>query len=260
MERRKKKNNRNKRIDIRKVFLVIIVILIAILFNLLKVKKDKKAQQDHYDIDKTIEVSSEIGQVTQTQEIQINDWNLKLVNKDNILPKDFQVELSNIDKIRKFDKRAISYLQDMMREARNDGITNIWVQSAYRSIDKQYSLYYNRVNQYLKNGKNQEEAEKLTQKTINKPGASEHNLGLAIDFNKVTKDFENTSAFKWLVKNAEKYGFILRYKKEKENITYVDYEPWHWRYVGKEHAKAMNEKQMCLEEYIEYLKGEKQNV
>ena len=67
-------------------------------------------------------------------------------------------------------------------------------------------------------------------------------------------DFENTKEFAWLVENAEDYGFILRYKKEKRDITKVNYEPWHWRYVGVEHAKEINKLDMCLEEYIEYLK------
>ena len=89
--------------------------------------------------------------------------------------------------------------------------------------------------------------------TINKPGTSEHNLGLAIDFNYVNYNFDQTKGFKWLKDNAENYGFVLRYDKEKEDITKVIYEPWHWRYVGKENAIKMNELNMCLEEYIEYL-------
>lgn len=99
------------------------------------------------------------------------------------------------------------------------------------------------------------EAEEMTLKIINKPGTSEHNLGLAVDFNYVNLDFENTKGFRWLKNNAENYGFILRYKKEKEDITKVEYEPWHWRYVGKEHAILMNRLDMCLEEYIDYLKN-----
>ena len=95
----------------------------------------------------------------------------------------------------------------------------------------------------------------MTFKIINKPGTSEHNLGLAVDFNYVNLDFENTKAFTWLKENAEDYGFILRYRKDKEDITKVEYEPWHWRYVGKEHAKKINELDMCLEEYIDYLKS-----
>lgn len=91
---------------------------------------------------------------------------------------------------------------------------------------------------------------------INKPGASDHNLGLAVDFNNVDNDFENSKAYKWLSENAEDYGFILRYPKDKVSITGIEYESWHWRYVGKEHAKKMNELDMCLEEYVDYLKNQ----
>ena len=112
----------------------------------------------------------------------------------------------------------------------------------------------NRQKSLQGSGKSKEEAERLTLQTINKPGTSEHNLGLAVDLNYVNYDFEKSGAYKWLTENAEKYGFVQRYKKEKENITKVDYEPWHWRYVGEENAKKMNELDMCLEEYIDYLK------
>lgn len=105
-------------------------------------------------------------------------------------------------------------------------------------------------------GKSLEEAEILAVKWVNKSETSEHNLGLAVDFNNIKTDFENTKEFAWLIENAENYGFILRYRKEKEEITGVSYEPWHWRYVGQEHAKKINELDMCLEEYIEYLKTE----
>ena len=103
-------------------------------------------------------------------------------------------------------------------------------------------------------GKNEQDAELLASKWVNKSETSEHNLGLAVDFNNVKRDFENTKEFAWLVENAEDYGFILRYKKEKRDITKVNYEPWHWRYVGVEHAKEINKLDMCLEEYIEYIK------
>ena len=96
----------------------------------------------------------------------------------------------------------------------------------------------------------------MIEEYINKPGSSDHNLGLAVDFNNVDNNFEDLKAFKWLQKNAENYGFILRYPKDKEDITKISYESWHWRYVGEEHAKKMNELKMCLEEYIEYLQNE----
>ena len=185
---------------------------------------------------------------------QVDDWRIRLANYDNLLPEDFEVDLANIDETRQFDARAIDYLTDMLNDMRKDGIVNIWVQSAYRSVARQKELYDNKMNEYLEEGKTQEEAQKLTEEYINKPGSSDHNLGLAVDFNYVDNSFAKTDAYKWLLKNAENYGFILRYPKDKEDITKIEYESWHWRYVGEEHAKKMNELGMCLEEYVEYLK------
>ena len=187
---------------------------------------------------------------------EITDWRLTLANYENILPDDFQVEVEEIADDRLFDARAIDDLKKMINAMGRDGIANIWVQSAYRSVERQKELYDNSVQKYLKQGKTQEEAERLTDEYINKPGASDHNLGLAVDFNNVDNKFEDLDGFKWLQKNAENYGFILRYPKDKEEITKISYESWHWRYVGEEHAKKMNELNMCLEEYIEYLENE----
>ena len=136
-----------------------------------------------------------------------------------------------------------------------DGITKIWVQSAYRSYAKQEELFNNKVKYYKNQGKSDEEAQRLAQTVVQRPEMSEHNLGLAADFNTVTNEFEDTRAFEWLKKNAQDYGFILRYPKDKQEITGITYESWHWRYVGKEHAKIIKEKNYCLEEYIQYLKG-----
>ena len=143
----------------------------------------------------------------------------------------------------------------MINDMKKDGHTSIWVQSSYRSVARQKELYENSINKYLKQGKTQEEAEKLTDEYINKPGSSDHNLGLAVDFNYVDNTFADTDEYKWLLENAENYGFILRYPKDKEDITKIAYESWHWRYVGEEHAKKMNELNMCLEEYVEYLEN-----
>lgn len=188
-----------------------------------------------------------------TTNVNIEDWRLVLVNQDNKLPDDFKVELANIDKTRQFDKRAINELLTMIEDMKKSEIYNIWVQSSYRSIQYQQRLFDAEVNKYMSQSIPREEAEKLTLKSINKPGTSEHNLGLAVDFNYVTSDFENTKAYKWLQENAENYGFIERYKQEKEEITKVKCEAWHWRYVGVEHAKKMNQLDLCLEEYIDYL-------
>lgn len=183
------------------------------------------------------------------------DWKLLLVNSENPLPENLEVKLSKINGgAKEFDSRAVNELVTMMKDMKAEGVSNIWVQSAYRSPEYQENLYNNKVRDFIAMGKNNEDAERLASKWVNKSETSEHSLGLAVDFNNVKPDFENTREFAWLVKNAENYGFVLRYKKEKKDITKVNYEPWHWRYVGKEHAIKMNELDMCLEEYVEYLK------
>lgn len=188
---------------------------------------------------------------------KIDDWRLILVNSENDIPENFTVNLASIDKYRQVDSRIITELMQMIKDMKKARVPNIWIQSAYRSIDEQQKLYYDKVNEYISQGKTKEEAERLTSQAINKPKTSEHNLGLAVDFNYVNYDFEKTKEYAWLLENAKNYGFILRYPKEKEKITQVVFEPWHWRYVGVEHAKKINELGICLEEYIEYLIKEK---
>ena len=85
---------------------------------------------------------------------------------------------------------------------------------------------------------------------VQKPRHSEHNIALSVDFNYVNEEFEHTKAFAWLVEHAADYGFILRYPKDKVEKTGVNYEPWHWRYVGTEYAKEIKQKGYCLEEYL----------
>lgn len=188
--------------------------------------------------------------------------NLMLVNKDHPLPEDFQPDLSDLKKDftpktgMKFDARAIAALQDMCIAAKADGVSLSAI-SAYRSYDKQTSLYNNKVDAYLKQGYEQEEAMTVAATVVARPGTSEHHTGLAVDFNSVEQSFENTKASKWLIRNAENFGFILRYPKNKQSITAVIYEPWHYRFVGVKHAKAMNQKGMCLEEYLEDLQSAK---
>ncbi len=239
----------------KKIILVIIYVLILgiIVFIgrdriFLNKKEDKNGIQENLD---SLSVKNEVQNV----EKKIDDWRLILVNYEYSIPEDYEFELASIDKTRKVDKRIINDLNNMIASMRKDGINSMWIQSAYRDESLQTTLFNDKVAQYMKQGNTKEKAEELTMQTINKPGTSEHNLGLSIDFNYVNLQFETTSAFKWLEKNAKEYGFILRYREDKEDITKVDYEPWHWRYVGKENAEKINELDMCLEEYIEYLKN-----
>lgn len=231
----------------KKVVAVIILMLCIIFFVIQKCSNIKKVNN--------INVSENKNETKiENKNKEIDDWRLVLVNYENTLSKDFEPELSSIDKTREFDSRAIEYLMQMLQDMKNQGYRNIWPQSTYRSVARQEEIFNKKVENYMATGKNREESERLTLQIINKPGTSEHNLGLAVDFNNVDYKFEQSKEYEWLVNNAEDYGFVLRYPKEKKDITKVDCEPWHWRFVGEENAKKMNELDMCLEEYIEYLK------
>lgn len=248
-----------RKLNKKKVAITIAIFLLLIVSIVKAITKDKTIETstgDNITATNTNEgtTNNQIGEEPiVVVKREVTDWNLRLANFENILPEDFTVEVANIDETRQFDARALPYLKQMINDMQKDGVKDVWVQSAYRSVERQKELYDNSVNKYLRQGKTQEEAERLTDEYINKPGSSDHNLGLAVDFNYVNDEFEETKAFKWLKEHAEDYGFILRYPSDKEEITKIAYESWHWRYVGEEHAKKMNELNMCLEEYIEYL-------
>lgn len=211
-------------------------------------KENEKVVEENAD-DSIFVLNEEYEAIT-TQE----DWRLVIASSNKPIHEGYEIPLDNIEENKEFDSRAIEDLQALLKAAKDKKAGNLWAQSAYRSNQRQEELFNNKVAEFVRIGKTQEEAEILTHRVINKPNESEHNLGLAVDFNTVNLSFEKTNVFKWLKENAKEYGFVLRYTKEKEDITGVSYEPWHWRYVGKEHAQKMEELGMCLEEYVEYLK------
>lgn len=272
--RKKAKRMEEPKLNKKKVFMVIAIPILIIMF--INNKKDKNIEVSGKGIDikesqsttetnitnntntSTQTTNTSTNSTQTTNKVEITDWKLRLANYDNLLPEDFEVELANIDNSKdpkQFDARAVKYLKDMLNAMKKDGNTKIWCQSTYRSVKRQKELYDASVQKYLKQGKTQEEADKLTLEYINRPGGSDHNLGLAVDFNYVDNSFAKTSEYKWLLKNAENYGFVLRYPEDKEDKTKIAYESWHWRYVGEENAKRMNELNMCLEEYVEYLQN-----
>lgn len=191
--------------------------------------------------------------------VQISDdsgeWNLRLVSAAYMLPDDFSPTLSTIsmdyarDKGMKFDSRAIDALESMCAAAKQDGVS-LMVISAYRSFTTQQTLYNRKVNYYLEQGYDDDEAGDLAATVVARPKTSEHNLGLAVDLNSVEEDFDQTAAFDWLQIHCASYGFILRYPKEKQDITGVIYEPWHYRYVGVSAAEQITKKGITLEEYL----------
>ena len=247
--------NKNKFIYAILATILILIIILIIILNSNNKKETNENKIQNVATGQNNNLINEENNIINNEEKEITDWKLILVNIDNAMPDDYEMELVDIDEYRKFDSRAIDALKDMIEAERKSGASGIWVQSAYRSIEYQEEVFNKQVQEYINEGKTKEEAEELTLKIINKPGTSEHNLGLAVDFNYANNEFEDSTAFTWLKENAEDYGFILRYPKDKVDITKVDYEPWHWRYVGIENAKEINKLGLCLEEYIEYLKN-----
>ena len=181
-------------------------------------------------------------------------WNLFLVNLWNKLPDDFTVDLTYLKNGHAVDSRAYPDLQDMMDDARAAGLSPI-ICSSYRTYEKQQTLYDNQVNKYLAKGYTQDQAEKEAAKWVAIPGTSEHHTGLAVDivaldYQLLDENQENTPEQQWLMENAWLYGWILRYPTEKSDLTGISYEPWHYRYVGKEIAKEIHDAGICLEEYL----------
>jgi len=179
------------------------------------------------------------------------DWELILVNRSNPIPKDYDVKLTQLRNNQSVDSRIYPSLQKMFDDMRAAGLTPV-ISSSYRTTEKQQSLLDEKIADYQKEGYSEKEAEKLAKEWVAVPGTSEHQLGMAVDITSTDRNEQNPSIiWEWLMKNSYKYGFILRYPENKENITNTIYEPWHYRYVGKTAAKEIYKRQICLEEYLQ---------
>lgn len=184
----------------------------------------------------------------------VKDELLTLVNFENTIPKDWKVDLVQLNNGQSVDRRIYDDLIAMLQAAKSEGL-NPLICSSYRTNEKQEQLYQNKVSEYLSQGYSKVEASNKAAFWVARPGTSEHQLGLAVDIvstknQRLDRSQENTVEQQWLIQNSWKYGFVLRYPTNKNSITGVGYEPWHYRYVGKEHAKKINELGVCLEEYV----------
>lgn len=185
------------------------------------------------------------------------DWRLVLVNAKNKLESDYDVELGTVGNYQ-LDARILDDLNAMLAAAKKDGHTLV-IYSAYRPMERSRVLYTNKVQQYINSGYTRAAAEAEAARWIAPPGTSEHNTGLSVDlisgdyftkFNDLVHEFDTTAEFKWLYANCAEYGFILRYPEDKQEMTGITYEPWHYRYVGREAARDIMEQKICLEEYV----------
>lgn len=189
-------------------------------------------------------------------EINEDKWYLMLVNRDYILPDNYTVKTAKtvIDIYGGYDRGYLDYrvaphFIEMYNAALEDGL-KLSPLSGYRSVERQKNNFENLIRDYMNKGYSKAQATVLASEIILPPSTSEHNAGLAMDILSLEVSFENSDEFAWLQEHAADYGFILRYPKDKQKITKITYEPWHWRYVGVKAAKEMKASGECLEEYL----------
>ena len=211
-------------------------------------QEEKTQQEESSEEQDTQKLAEEFAQEKQ-------EWYLLLANVDNPLPQDFTVETEVVQNSFEMDARVAQTMRDMIDAAAKDGV-DLLVCSAYRSIEKQQTLFDEQVQIYLNQGKSQQEAYDLTASAIAIPGTSEHHTGMAADIVTPTHqtldpEFADTEAGQWLQEHAWEYGFVMRYPEDKQDVTKIIYESWHYRFVGKTHAKLMKESGLCLEEYLQ---------
>lgn len=204
-------------------------------------KKDETAQEEDYS----------------DYEFSADDWRLVLINKQNSIPEDYTFTLGTIKGSMQCDERIIDDLLDMLQAAKEDGVDLI-ICSPYRDLARQEMLFNRKITRYMNQGMSYMEAYRLSSQAVTVPGASEHQIGLALDiicneYTSLTEGFGDTEAGIWLAENSYNYGFILRYPKGKEYITGIEYEPWHFRYVGIEAATVITKQGITLEEFWEDL-------
>ena len=185
---------------------------------------------------------------------KVDDELLTLVNPWNPLPDSWTPDLVTLSDGRKIDSRCYEAFEEMMDACKAAGYSP-FLCSAYRTQETQQGLYDNKVQRLVDSGMSEEEAKVEAAKAVAIPGTSEHQLGLAVDIvdanmQDLTDEQENTATQKWLMANSWRYGFIHRYPNDKTDVTGIIYEPWHYRYVGKDAAQDIFNRDITLEEYL----------
>lgn len=224
---------------------------------------------DTYTLEEILENNSTYREMVETEagsqpesdysnyQFKPDDWRLILINKQHSIPEDYAFPLGTITGSMQCDERILEDLLAMMQAAKKDGV-DLVICSPYRDYNRQTYLFERKITRYMNAGMSYMDAYKTASIAVTAPNASEHQIGLAIDFYSSTytsldEGFADTETGKWLAAHSYEYGFILRYPKGKEYITGIEYEPWHFRYVGIEAATVITEKGITLEEFWEDL-------
>lgn len=234
--------------------LIVALIVLAIIIIACVLVKNVKTDNESTKLT-TTESASVSESSTKNDNADRTRWNLLLVNPDTPLPENYEINVKQLNNGQAVDERCYDDLQSMMNDCRAAGLNPV-ICSSYRTREKQQMLFDNQVEKWRNNGYSENEAIAQAGKLVAVPGTSEHQLGLALDivdisYQLLEEEQENTPVQKWLMENSWKYGFILRYPKDKTGITKISYEPWHYRYVGKKAAKEIFDAKICLEEYLE---------
>ncbi|MDV4151743.1 M15 family metallopeptidase [Clostridium sp. AL.422] len=233
---------------IRRIRRMILLVGIIFIFSTIIVGKYIKKQS--ISDDQLNVLKDETKSRNETIDVNNNLNNILLVNKDVGLEREYEPEDLEIVSVKSnkeilLRKEANESLEEMFKDAKRDGL-NLLAVSGYRTYEYQENVY---INEVYTNGR------EYADKYVAKPGYSEHQTGLSVDilaadYTNMDENFENTKECEWLHENMSKYGFILRYPKNKESITGYNYEPWHIRYVGTEHSLKIEEEGLTLEEYL----------
>ncbi|MEG0475828.1 MAG: M15 family metallopeptidase [Carnobacterium sp.] len=194
-------------------------------------------------------------------EVSTTDWNLDLVNNWTPIDQDITIPLTTLPNGYMIDERMKDAYDDWMSAASEAGYEIVLV-SSFRSVDLQQTNYDSSIQRYIDQGHSAEEAKKMTEDYIAIPGGSEHHTGLAIDIvdadwlstgKGLIPEYDTQESQHWLVDTMADYGFVLRFPQGKEDETGIEYESWHFRYVGVDNARYMEKYQLTLEEYIDLL-------
>lgn len=199
-----------------------------------------------------------VQQTAENTEFSSDDWRLILVNKQHPIPQDYDFTLATIKGSQRCDERIVDDLLTMMQAAREAGFTLV-IKSPYRSDVRQEYLFARKIKQYMGKGMSYMDAFKHASQVVMVPDSSEHQIGMSLDivcdyYETLTQGFGDTEAGIWMEEHCAEFGFIVRYPRGKEYITSVEYEPWHFRYVGVEAATIIMEQGITLEEFVEELK------
>ncbi|MGG3558461.1 VanY-A/VanY-F/VanY-M family D-Ala-D-Ala carboxypeptidase [Peribacillus frigoritolerans] len=232
-------------------FLLIFALILVFIFKILPISQDKVEDQLYEQNDNTAIENSQKIEIT---EEQIHQGNLLLVNSEYAVEQaGIQSDIINLFTNKKLtsgyqllnneiklSEEIAGEFSEMIAAAEEDGVSNFLISSGYRDFDEQNRLYKEMGADYALPA-----------------GHSEHNLGLALDVGSTQMKMKEAPEGEWIEENAWKNGFILRYPANKTDITGIQYEPWHIRYVGLPHSAIMQQMNLALEEYLDYLKDEK---